>query len=323
MNQNKQNIPAFPTINHRSLHMDESKLEQRCDLTCPFCGSTNRQQVYTLQENPMVLLMSCNACHAVSASRMPTDEALEDYYSRYYNFSSSRVPTGQITFDGPHRLAKNLSNMYCRYQGDAPVLILDFGGGDGTISHLTAMKLVERGVKRVNIKIVEYNKHIVRTQDSRIVIDRVSSLADISSPFGFVIASAVIEHYPRPRSLLRDLLQYMEKGGIFYARTPYMLPMMKLMQGIGMKVDFTYPAHLHDLGQAFWEDYFTKELYGNFQILKSRPSIVETTLRKHPLRTIAALLFKTPWYLLGKSYKYVGGWEVFVRKTANEDIIDR
>ena len=32
-----------------------------------------------------------------------------------------------------------------------------------------------------------------------------------------------------------------------YARTPYMLPFMKMV-GFGM----TYPAHVHDLGDRFW-----------------------------------------------------------------------
>jgi hypothetical protein len=75
---------------------------------------------------------------------------------------------------------------------------------------------------------------------------------------------------------------------------------------------------MHDLGQTFWEFYFTKEQRGAFQILESRPSIVETTIRKHFLRTLAAYSFKAPWYLLGKSYKCVGGWEIFVRKALQE-----
>jgi hypothetical protein len=98
-----------------------------------------------------------------------------------------------------------------------------------------------------------------------------------------------------------------------------MFPIIKLLRLVGVKVDFTYPGHIHDLGQAFWEGYFKKEQSNDFQILDSRPSMVETTLRKHFLRTIAAHAFKAPWYLLGKSYKYVGGWEVFVRKSSREN----
>ena len=309
-------------IFHRSLHLDESNLEPP-DSRCPFCSSTNRQHVYILQKNPEVLLLRCVVCHALSASRMPIDEALAEYYSDYYDSSASQASDGQITFDEPIRLARNLADMYRRYRGDATVAILDFGGGDGTISHLVAMQLIERGAAQVNITVVDYSKKIVRPQDSRVAINRADSLVDIGDPYGFVIASAVIEHYPRPRVLLRDLLQCVEQGGIFYARTPYMYPIMKLCQLIGVKVDFTYPGHLHDLGQAFWEVYFTNKQPGDFQILESKPSMVETTLRKHFLRTVAAYAFKAPWYLLGRSYKYVGGWEVFVRKVSSEDVRGR
>lgn len=312
------NAAAF----HKSMQLDESKLEPS-DSKCPFCSSTNRKQVCTLQENPEVLLLQCNDCQAVSASRMPTDEVLAEYYSRYYDSSASETSGGQITFDKPQRLARNLAQMYHRYKDDATVSILDFGGGDGTISYLAAMQLIERGTEQVNITIVEYSTRIVHPQDSRIVIDRVNSLGDIHSQYGLVIASAVIEHYPRPRALLRNLLQCIENGGIFYVRTPYMHPIMKLLKPIGVRVDFTYPGHLHDLGQSFWEDYFTREQSGDFQILASRPSIVETTLREHFLRTAAAHLFKIPWYLLGNSYKYVGGWEVFARKSLSEDVRNR
>ncbi len=64
----------------RSLHLDESNLEPP-DSSCPFCSSTNRQQVYILQKSPEVLLLRCVVCHALSASRMPKDDALAEYYS--------------------------------------------------------------------------------------------------------------------------------------------------------------------------------------------------------------------------------------------------
>jgi hypothetical protein len=109
----------------------------------------------------------------------------------------------------------------------------------------------------------------------------------------------------------------MAQRGIFYARTPYMLPMMKAFRLIGVNLDFTYPGHIHDLGQAFWENYFTTEQSDEFQVLASSPSIVATTFGKHFLRTVAAYSLKAPWYLLGKSYKFVGGWEIFAQKISN------
>ncbi|MGD9107083.1 MAG: methyltransferase domain-containing protein [Desulfobacterales bacterium] len=306
-------MPINASVFHKSMKLDEGRLEQS-DSECPFCRSKNRQKVYTLQENPEVFLLLCNECYAVSASRMPTDEALAEYYSKYYDSTTAKTYDSQITLDKPERLARNLVHLYNSYIPDKVVSILDFGGGDGTISHLAGKQIIKKGAAQVKITVVEYGTKIVNPQDHRIVIERVNSLDDIVAEYGLVIASAVIEHYPHPRALLRNLLQCMEVGGIIYARTPYIYPIMKLLQPIGVRVDFTFPGHLHDLGQSFWEGYFMREQSGGFQILQSRPSIVETTFRKHFLRTVAAHLLKAPWYLLGKSYKFVGGWEIFVQK---------
>ena len=304
---------------NKTLNLDESKLEPP-DPRCPLCSSTDRQPVYILQETPEILLMNCNACHAASASRIPTKEALEEYYSAYYDSAAIQTPDNHATFDHPMRLSVNLANDYISYQGDSHISILDFGGGDGTISQLLGMQLVKRGAAHVDITVIDYHKKLVSPQDSRISINRRDTLDKLDCLYGFVIASAVIEHNPRPRTLLRSLMQRVERGGIFYIRTPYMLPLMKLLRILGLRVDFTYPGHLHDLGQVFWEGYFMNECPDDFQILKSNPSLVQTTLRKHFIRTALAYSLKAPWYLLGRSYKYVGGWEILVRKRSREDV---
>lgn len=311
-------MQANAALFHRSLHLDEQDLTA-LDPACLFCNSTNRKSVFKLQKNPQVLLLECQDCHATSASRMPTKAALERYYGGYYDSSPADPPDGEVTIDDPSRLAHRLANTKHRFRRDTPISILDFGGGDGTISYLLASLFVEHGVAQVDVTVVEYSKNIVVSRDPRVVMKRVDSLDDVRSTYGYVIASAVIEHYPAPQILLRDLLKCVQDGGFFYARTPHMVPIMRLLQLIGVKVDFTYPGHLHDLGQAFWRSYFANELQKDFRILASRPSIVETTLRKNFLRTIAAYASKAPWHLFGSSYEYVGGWEVLVRRTSGED----
>ena len=79
-----------------------------------------------------------------------------------------------------------------------------------------------------------------------------------------------------------------------------------------MPFDFTYPAHVHDLGKRFWEGLTGRLGFapGDLDLIHSRPSIVESGLQASPLRTIAAYLLKSPWYLLPNTYPYVGGWEV-------------
>ena len=113
---------------HRSLHLDEDKLDPP-DSECPFCGFSNRQPVYVLQDNPQVLLLKCSVCNAASASRMPTNDALREYYGSYYKSPINSDSRENITFDDSQRFAKHLVDMILQYQTVPHVSILDFGGG--------------------------------------------------------------------------------------------------------------------------------------------------------------------------------------------------
>jgi 2-polyprenyl-3-methyl-5-hydroxy-6-metoxy-1,4-benzoquinol methylase len=305
------------TLFHRSVHLGEDKLTSP-DIysTCPFCESADRELVWILQKNPEVSLLRCNFCYAVSASRMPTKEALSAYYNVYYKSKDNIGNVIQVTFDNPDRLSKQIATFYARNRNKLPsrVSILDFGGGDGTIAFLTAENLLICGVQQVNITVVDYGKNLHKTSNDRIKLRKVPTLENIDGLYSIVIASAILEHLPRPSNVIDSLLEFMDSsGGIFYARTPFMLPVMKFLGRFGIIIDFTFPAHLHDLGQNFWETYF-KERSNKYKLVISRPSIVETSIKKHFFRTLIAYFLKAPWYLFRNKYSLVGGWEIFVER---------
>ena len=300
-------------IFHRSVKLEESQLEPP-DPRCQFCGSIDRYNVHILQETPLVTLQKCNNCYAISASRLPTEQMLIEYYSNYYNDSISDFSNGNITFDNPKRLTKYLADNFTLYNSKSSISILDFGGGDGTISHLLALQLLDRGLHNVWITVVDFCKNPISVVDRRIEIEMVDSLGNINRQYEFVLASAVIEHNPTPGALISELLKRLNQGGIFYSRTPCIFPIIRLFKTINVSIDFTYPGHLHDLGQKFWGNLFIDNQSQKFQVLVSKPSIVETTFNKHFVRTLIAYICKAPWYILGKYYKYVGGWEILVKR---------
>jgi hypothetical protein len=155
--------------------------------------------------------------------------------------------------------------------------------------------------------------------DRRIRLSRLEKLAEIADQsMDLVIASAVIEHIPEPRDVLLKLFSSIRSnGGVFYARTPYVAPFLKLTKVIGMSFDFTYPAHVHDLGAKFWNNFPSAlPLAGEFQVLRSTPSIVETSTRRHIMRTLVAHLLKMPGYIMKESYGLVGGWEIVIRRNS-------
>jgi 2-polyprenyl-3-methyl-5-hydroxy-6-metoxy-1,4-benzoquinol methylase len=299
-----------PTLAHKTKHLVEHQLLPP-DKFCPFCSSFDRVHVAVLQNDPDIFLLFCRNCHASSASRMPTQETLFEYYSSYYNESDR-----QVTIALPDKLANHIFRTSQYYVTKGAINILDFGGGNGEISVRLSQKFIAAGIEKVNISLIEYSPKIIQHDDNNIKINHYVNLSQIENQkYELVIASAIIEHIPSPVQDVTTMLNALQRRGIFYARTPYILPLMKICKLLGLKFDFTYPAHVHDLGPQFWNRIFiTLPLKGEYKIIKSNPSIVSTSFRNNFARTLIAYLLKTPWYIFKNSYNLIGGWEVFLIK---------
>lgn len=283
-------------------------------LACPVCGHDDNRHVIALQPNPPVKLLRCGHCHTSYSSRMPTKEALDSYYARYYAQPKYRGLPEAVHFSRPERLARHLQAFFAATEGTT-FYIADFGGGDGTVSLLLAERLLAAGAKEVDITLVDYEAPKLPA-DSRIRIrpeNKVENL--LPDSFDLIIASASLEHVPDLQATLLALLTAMKRGGRFYARTPYMAPLIRLAEHFGVHIGFGYPAHLFDLGAEFWNRLpQTLGLEGSIRILASRPSIVESTFNSAPLRSVVAYMLKWPGYILGERYGLVGGWEVVMER---------
>lgn len=283
------------------------------EAACPLCGCTRPRNVVlgALQTQPSVELLRCSQCRGVSASRLPTPDALDAYYSDYYAANSTN-----ITFDNPQRFARHILH----YSNLAPsgdrFAILDFGGGNGRISFQVAKALLESRAKRVDVSLIDYCKDVVSSVDDIRIVRHDTLKAVDGEHFDLTIASAILEHIPKPAAELRCMLESVRPGGVFYARTPFVVPMLRVLEALGLAVDFTFPGHIHDLGQAFWDGMLDHLGFDTsaFQVLRSAPSAVETSFRTFPIRTLAAIVLKAPWRLLGQRYGFVGGWEIFIQK---------
>lgn len=303
------------TVFHHTVLLSEQDLLAP-DPSCPFCTSTERTPLFVLQEEPKVVLLGCHVCHAASASRMPRTKALEKYYSHYYDNKEEK-----ITSDIPSQIAMHIFRYAIPYMGDLTgrdVFLLDYGGGDGSISIRVAHKLLGQGSGKVNIALVDYDLSTIEVSGQRIQITRPGDLAQISdNSMDLVIASAIVEHIPEPRDVLIKLFASLKPGGIIYARTPYVRSLSRLANMVNLRFDFTYPAHVHDLGARFWNNIVDiLPLQGGFRVLRSAPSIVETSFQQHFFRTLAAHILKIPGYVFRERYGLVGGWEVFIRRNS-------
>lgn len=299
---------------HRSEHVPEEGLLSAQD-GCPFCGSLHRSIVVKLQEEPEVVLLHCKLCHAASASRMPTPATLEIYYSGYYD--SGFEDEQRVTIDDSNRFASHI----IKYSATALVgrprpSILDFGGGDGSVALHIADMILERGAVGCDLALVDIDQTLAPQQHGNgLSVSRPKDLDEIPAlSVDLVIASAVIEHLPEARAVLTSLLGKVAVGGIFYARTPYVSPFARILKS---RFDFTYPGHVHDLGAKFWNGILTVlPVEGSFEIVRSSPSLVETSFDQHFARTLAAYALKVPGYVFSESYGFVGGWEIFIKRTS-------
>jgi 2-polyprenyl-3-methyl-5-hydroxy-6-metoxy-1,4-benzoquinol methylase len=305
------------TSYHGSKHLTEEELHAAAT-SCPWCNCRTTQTVASLQQNPLVTLEECRTCFALSASRMPTDKALANYYNAYYRDERFEKAGTKVTVGDVRRMGLHLSQWMDGRARNGIFRILDFGGGDGSVAVKAAEILLGRqpSLKRIDITVTDYNPVPVASPSQAINLQHCSDLKSL--PFGefdFVIASAILEHIPESKATLHRLLDLMRPGAGFYARTPFVAPMLKLCRILGIEMDFTFPGHLYDFGQAFWEKQFASPDRKNvFRVIASRPSIVETTFQNSFLRTIAAHACKLPWFLLGSNWGLVGGWEVVVER---------
>jgi SAM-dependent methyltransferase len=286
--------------------------ERRQCSWCRFNGT--RPPVLAIQRNPDVWLLECPQCHAVSASRVATDAVIDGYYASYYVDTSTK----RVTCGNPARHARHI----CRYAKPFPVpprvSVLDFGGGDGSIGHAVGLELLRAGTRQVDVFVVDYNDRLTKPAHSGITLYHAPNLDKVprERSFDLVLASAILEHLPEPADVTRSLLEAVAPGGFFYARTPYVVPLLNLMSRMHISYDFTFPAHFYDLGQRFWEGILVTLGMANQEwvVVANRPSVVETSFSERFWRTLISYLFKAPWWVLGRSYPFTGGWEVFIQR---------
>lgn len=291
-------------------------------LKCPIClFNGDRRNHIILQKNPLIRLLECPQCRGISASYMPTTDYLKEYYSGYYDGIDRDKGDVNITFHEITRLANHIVKYIDIPKTERLFRILDFGGGDGTLAITIARALQSNHSNyQVKICIVDYNAPESR-QMGDITIDSTQELNTLSNdaPFDLVLASAILEHIPEPRATYLKLFDLMKVGGFFYARTPYITPIMRLIPVI----DFTFPGHVHDLGPSFWNR-LPETFKIDASVVVSQPSIVETQFSKLFMRTLLAYLLKFPAYVENrfnrsnpdKLWNFVGGWEIVFRKSS-------
>src|SRR5690606_22521368 len=107
-----QRLTMRVTAFHSSLHLSEDQLEEPAR-NCRLCACAAPTVRFALQLDPTVELLQCPRCAGCSASRMPTAEALDAYYGRYYE---DRVSAGDhVTVDDARVLSRRITEYVSRH----------------------------------------------------------------------------------------------------------------------------------------------------------------------------------------------------------------
>ena len=283
------------------------------DDACPLCGARGeRRRTLRLQTSPDVWLRRCPRCHAQSAERLPTDDHLHALYDPAH-YSSSLVSASSLTSRLATRLARDLAPAL----KDRAPHIVDYGGSTGALSRALLDALQTRGVPRGRATVVDLFVHDDDDTVRFLTPDAYFSADDDDGRADVVLASAVLEHLIDPGDVLRSLFRRARGDAFFYARTPWDVPLARRVPGYRVR----WPRHLHDLDADFWDRAPNALGLGDVDVIRSRPSIVETTLRDGGARALAAHLLKLPGRAqarltpsLRPRWPWVGGWEVLWRR---------
>jgi transcription elongation factor Elf1 len=130
---------------NRKIDVEEKWLDKSFD-NCPFCHSRNVKGIGLIQKNPKVYFIECSECNIGYADRQPVEEFLVEYYRNYYKNQT------RSTTINPVQLSKHLYNILKPIPEKHKFSILDFGGGDGSVSLILSNILLKEGItKQVDI----------------------------------------------------------------------------------------------------------------------------------------------------------------------------
>ena len=284
---------------------------------CRFCGGiTKKLGIY--QKSPLIYHTKCMTCEAVSYDKILKQEKISALYSDYAYFSEF---DSKVTFSNINRFANHLFKYYIRFKYNAHysklLKVMDFGGGDGSLSYVFAQKMINAGLcKNVDIVVVDFEKSICMSTFPSIRIEHYDNLdlIDKNTFFDVIIASAVLEHLPNLGEDWNKILMYFRDEGLMYVRTPYKYPLFNLLRKFRIRLGLHFPEHIWDLGQNFYKHLVSD----NIKLVVSKPSLVETSFKMNFFACLAAYCLKAPWYVC-HFWPYVGGWEAVYVKTSSSE----
>lgn len=248
---------------------------------CPLCQQKTfvlwRKEKFSLFQFPMekpfpriqympLVVWYCAQCVHAYLDPVPTKKAIDDFYSRHYNYYTSPMESQGLTRGIMEKPLQHIRSMIQKYYGKRKVKIADVGGSDGYSlyqlkdlasdhlliepSHYAAIIAQKYGIKTAEMFMNEKTANVYKGQ------------------FDVVISRHVIEHLEDPRAFMQQLLQLTRPGGIVIIETPDLQRILK-----DLLVRVLSLQHLH-----YFSDYSLKVLLRDVGTVRSVKSLEQYVL---------------------------------------------
>jgi SAM-dependent methyltransferase len=276
--------------------------------SCPNCNlEINNNNKVLVQSNPIVSMFKCNKCFLAFTNFFPSEEFLEKLYKpKQYksHLTTNIIKTKELAIKIEKKIQINKKK----------ITILDFGGGNGKLALELIALFKKRNIEAEGL-VVDLYKNF---DDVSLQFLNTNEFINNNCKFDLVLASAVLEHLPNFIEVKKKLINSVEQGGYFYARTPWDFDLSKLTKFYKVK----WPRHLYDIGGDYWNNYFEENK--NLKIVFSETSPIEIEKKffihyylAFILKSISKLEIRLKKLFNSKSsliWKLVGGWEVLIKK---------
>lgn len=269
--------------------MTENEGESLETVTCPLCGSQDRDQVWT--HNTGVINARCRSCDHIYLARRPLQLIIHASYEEFkQNYGEQYLlDKNGSTF----LLAKSRFNLVKRFQEQPPGSVLEIGSGYGHFLSHFKQGCLKVGIEPSREQASFSRKHFGLANIWECGYERLESNRPDWPKAGFDLVSSfhVLEHVEQPDRLLRFIKQNLREGGLLCISVPNLLTLSPDLIELyflcrGLHLHTFSPARLEKLlAQEGFEVIDIREEQGN-TMLRSSVMLVARSVSNPPERKL-------------------------------------
>jgi len=209
-------------------------------MACILCGNKTFNTISTKdsKNRSFLKIVLCESCGMVQQDPIPSEDAVNDYYSNEYRKDYKKTITPKIkhVFRAGN-LALDRIN-FLKKRGIASGKLLDVGAGGGEFVYISGKLGFDSAGIEPNIGYSEYG------QTEYGIALNTGQLSDVSSQFKIITMFHVLEHIPDPVLTFESLWKLIEKDGNIFIEVPNIETSKASPQNIYFR------AHIHYFSEA-------------------------------------------------------------------------